>query len=61
MLVTSSAIRAMCSGVARSAASPAVPTSRTRRASNISSRVKPWSAARKRSGPSPSFGGPSAM
>ena len=40
-LATSSASVATCSAVARSAASPAAPTSRMRRASYISSRVKP--------------------
>src|SRR5215813_4660363 len=61
MLATSSAIDAICSCVARAAARPAVPTSSTRRASNISSRVNPWSAAKKRSGPSAKRGGPSGI
>ena len=60
MLVTSSANPASCSARARSAASPATDTSRARRASNISSRVKPCSAARKLSGSVPNRGGPSA-
>ena len=50
MLVTSSAMAATCSPVARVALRPATPTSISRRASNISSRVKPCSAARKCSG-----------
>ena len=45
LLVTSSAIAASCSPRARSAASPATPTSSVRRASNISWRVNPCSAA----------------
>ena len=59
MPATSSAITASCSGVARSAARPLEPTSSTRRASNMSSRVKPCSAARKRSEPFSRRGGPS--
>ena len=50
-----------CSAVARSAARPAAPTSRIRRASYISSRVNPCSAARKLNGSLPSDGGPSGM
>ena len=61
MPVSSSAIPAMCSPVARSAASAAAPTSSMRRASYIWSRVKPWSAARNSSGALPRCGGPSTM
>ena len=61
MLVTSSAIAAICSPVARVALRAATPTSIIRRASNISPRVKPCSAARNWSGSVSSVGGPSAM
>ena len=61
MPATSSASVAIWSGVARSAARPAAPTSRMRRASYISSRVNPWSAARKLSASVPSDGGPAGM
>ncbi len=61
MLAISSATLARSSPVARSAARATAPTSSTCRASNISDRVKPCSAAMKLSGSVPSTGGPSVM
>src|SRR5471032_226385 len=58
--LTASAIAARSSLVARSAARPTTPTSSTRRDSNISPSLNPWSAARYRSGSLPSVGGPTA-
>ncbi len=55
---TSSASSAMCSSVARSAASAATLDSRTRRASNICQGRKPWSAPRTERELESSAGGP---
>ncbi len=61
MPATSSAIVAIWSGVARSAARPATAISSACRASNISAEVKPWSEAIRRRGLLSSEGGPSAL